>query len=262
MVTELIAVLGGYTVVITSIIFWLSNRTAEKLNIRWKETSDKNIAKLQSDLDKSNDTLNSLINTTASNYHQAQQRRIHAIEIIWTSLLSYKEIIPSGGYTIYGILTDKELESYFTRESDNEYFLHGRNSIAKLTQPSYYAEYFNKTVTIEKERPFIGETIWISYKILEGFIGRIAYLLKIAVEKQSISHWHNDQGMKQILGSYLSAEEMKYVYSKRINSLEITVELLEGKLLTEINKVLSGETFSENALQRVKRFEIALVKKE
>jgi hypothetical protein len=260
-ITQLVAIFGGWTALIACIVYWLSKRVVEKFNIHWKETSDKNIARLQSELDKNNSTLNSLITLTASNYHQAQQRRIQAIEVLWKNLLLYKEIIPIGGYTVYGILTDKELETYFTRQTDNGYFLHDRNSITNLLEPSYLPEYFNRTAIIDTERPFIGEKIWSNYKILQGFIGRIVFLLKVAAEKKKTDHWHNDEGLKQILGSYLSVEEMKYVYSRRVSSLQITIELLEGKLLTETNKVLSGETFSENALERVKKFEIALVKR-
>ena len=75
-------------------------------------------------------------------------------------------------------------------------------------------------------------------------------------------HWHKDSLIKNLFESTLSADEIKYIYSLKLRSLKITSAFLENKLLNEINKILSGETLSESALDRIKKFDKVLFSTE
>jgi hypothetical protein len=250
---QLLIYLGGEGVVLTVIFYFLLNRIAEKLSIRWKETSDINIAKIQSELSKNNATFNSILSLSAANYHQAQERRIKAIEILWQNLLEYKNIIPPEGQFIYNILGENEIENFWIRETDNKHFNALRDKLAGLDVNTHINRYLLVLASIKSERAFIGEKIWDAYFVYQQFIGRIAVLLLIEKKKEGFIHWNKDDLMNEILESYLSKNEIEYLYSSTYNSLKVTSEFLENKLLIEINKVLSGESFSETALERIKR---------
>jgi len=257
-ITDIILVLGGWTVITSSIIYFISNRLADRLNIKWKETADSNIAKLQSELNRNNNTLTSLISLYSTNYHQAQDRRIKAIETLWNNLLEFNNVIPNEGHLIFNIFGDKEIEDYWTRQTDNELYLAGLNALLNINENEHWKKFYSFRNIIEKERPFLGEKIWYLYELFNSFTSRIAHLLLRGRNDRKYKHWHHDSFIKQIFDSYLSKQEVDYIYSAKINSLRLTLAFLENKLLQEINKTLSGETLSETAIERIKQFEKVL----
>ena len=259
-VNQLILILGGWTVIISSVVYFISNRVADRLSIKWKETSDSNIAKLQGELTKNNNSLNSLITLYAANYHQAQDRRIKAIEILWINLLQFKGFIPGSGHMVYNIFLEKEIEGYWTSENENKNFLAARNSFLEVNESEHIHKYYEFINLIEKERPFIGERIWLYYDIYKTFLGRIGILLIHGAKNRQFEHWHNDGLIKDLFENTLAKEEVKYIYSIKLSSLKITMAFLENKLLSEVNKTLSGETLSESALERIKKFDKVLSK--
>lgn len=257
---QFIAILGGWTVIFSAIIYFLSGRIADKLSIKWNESASKNIAKLQAELAKNNNSLNNLVTLSASNYHQAQDRRIKAIEVLWTNLLAYREVIPSQGQMIYNVFTEEEIENYWT--SENPFVIAGRRELLKIDQNEWLKRFHNIEATIEKERPFIGEQIWAKYRLYKVFKGRIAMLILMGIPKKQFHHWQKDSHLKEILESGLTKEEVQEIYAVRITSLNITSAFLENKLLGEINMTLSGEALSDTAFERIKKFEKLVVSPE
>ena len=254
-INDLILILGGWTIITSSVIYFLSNRIADRLNIKWKETADSNIAKLQSELSKNNSTLTSLISLYSTNYHQAQDRRIKAIETLWTKLLEFNKVIPNEGHMIFNVLGEKEIEDYWTRQTDNKLYLAGLNALLNINENEHWKKHYSFRNLIENERPFLGENIWYLYELFNTFSSRIAHLLLSGRKEKKYKHWHHDGFIHQLLESYLNKQEVDYIYSIKVNSLRITIAFLENKLLQEINKTLSGETLSETAIDRIKQFE-------
>lgn len=256
--TEIIAILGGWTVVLVGIISYIFYRLADKLNIKWKEVADRNIAKLQGEISKSNGTLTSLITLYGASHHQAQDRRIKAIEIIWAALMPFRDIIPAAANRIYNALTEEEIEDFWNRRTDNFMYNVHATFLQEFDFTNHFSEHLDSIAAVDSERPFVGEKIWLYFDLYRIFLSRIAVLSKLGTEKKKFEHWHKDLHLKQLFEQTLSKEEVEYIYSLKINSLKNTMALLENRLIQEIDKTLSGERFSETALDRVKKFENAL----
>jgi len=253
--TEAITILGGWTVVLVGIISYIFYRLADKLSIKWKEVADSNITKLQGEISKNNGTLNSLITLYGTSHHQAQDRRIKAIEVLWANLMPYRDILPDAAILIYNVLTEKEVDDFWNRKTDNS--LHNSH-IANLQTfdfDKHIGKYLASLKIVDKEQPFIGEKIWLYFDIYRIFLGRIAVLIQFGTEKRKFDHWHRDAYLKQLFEQTLSKEEVEYIYSLKMNSLKSTMALLENRLIQEIDRTLSGERFSETALDRVRKFE-------
>jgi hypothetical protein len=255
---EIVTILGGWTVIASTILYFLSSRLVERLNIKWKETADKNIAKLQSELARNNNTLNSLITLFGSNYQQAQERRIKAIDVLWSGLNELKKILPDIGFIIYNVLTDEEISEYFNRIAKQQTI--ETNTFIRANEDDNFSQVISKSEVLNLERPFLGETIWFQFELYKTFVTRISYKLIASVKNRQFEHWHKDSFLKQLLQNSLSQEEFSYIYSQKVSSLKITMAFLENKLLAEINKTLSGETFTETVLERFKKIEELIVK--
>lgn len=256
-IINLVGVLGGYTIVIGSIIYFVSQRIAERLNILWKQDADTKIESLKHSFNKQNDLLNTLMVSYNSNYNQAQGKRIKSIEILWENLLGYKGIIPSDCAFVFNILTEDEIEAFWERETDNLVFIEIRNGLIKLDK-NENLNYLGKSKAILKERPFLGEEIWLYYEIYKVFLGRISYLLFKGIENMKFEHWHNDASLRGLFSDNFSKEEFNYIYSHKLRSLDVTINFLEAKLLDEINSTLSGDKASESVLTRIRKFESLL----
>jgi len=211
---------------------------------------------LQSDLAKQSSSLNNYFSLFSTNYHKSQEKRIKSIEALWLNLLEFKKIIPSEGSFVYNILGEKEIEDYWTRETNNEFYIAGQKSLLSINEADHWKTYYLYAELIDKERPFIGEKIWHFYELYLMFHGRIAVLLLHGRKDRKYKHWHHDDYLKQILETFLSKEEVLHIYNFKINSLKITSAFLEQKLLQEINKSLSGETLTETAIEQINRFDI------
>lgn len=250
---QIIILLGGLSSVIIGAMYFFFHRIADRLNIQWKRNADISLVKIQSELNKNNAAFSSILSLSGTNHNQAQERRIKAIETLWQNLLEYKYIIPPEGNFIYNILGVEEIENFWVRDTDNKPFNALRDKLANLDVNVHLNKYQPFLGVIKKEHPFIGEKIWDAFYLYQQFIGRIAVLLLIERKKEGFIHWHKDKYMKEILEGYLNKEEVAYLYSAKYESLKITSEFLENKLLIEINKIISGESFSETALERIKR---------
>lgn len=254
---------GGWSVASTAVIAYIFNRIADKLSIKWKETADANLSKLQGEIQKNNNAISSLLSMYGTTHQQAQERRIRAIETLWTNLSKFKKIIPSSvtGF-IYSVLNDEEIKDLWTRATDDPGYNDMRSSLKYFDFTSQMKNYTEIVDIIEGERPFIGEKIWQQFEVYKMFLGRIFYLVQDGTRKSALKHWHNDEPLKDFFKRTLSDKEFEYIYSTHINSYTIASALLERKLLREIDRNLSGENFSESALEQAKKLELNLANNE
>ena len=125
---KMLSLLGGSTVVVCVLIYWTSNRVAEKLAIKFKKDSDVKVAVIQSELAKNNATFSSLMVVLSTNYNQGQERRIRAIEILWANWNIFKDILPSEGFFIYNYMSEDEIRNYLQKNGGNEFENHTKIS--------------------------------------------------------------------------------------------------------------------------------------
>lgn len=86
-----------------------------------------------------------------------------------------------------------------------------------------------------------------------GFIGRSVYILIDGYEKGKIEHWKKDDGIDQIVSTALNEKEFKYIKSLKVHSFDSMLQLLENKILKEINRLISSEDFTNNSLEELKK---------
>jgi hypothetical protein len=197
----------------------------DKLNRDWKTKQEKDIVELKSSFQ-----------IYKSSTDIIQEKRIKAIEELWTSVLELKEMVEP--LHLYYIATDAKGDS-----SANEILKQGEN---KLPEYPVYAERIQKIMKHDiKYRPFLTNKVWKIYHIYRGFILRILFHAIIAKQKnEKISDWRKDKGINALLKLVFSPGELTIVYDDLHTgwSTKFVFVYLEESLLIEMNKTFSGES--------------------
>lgn len=107
---------------------------------------------------------------------------------------------------------------------------------------------------LKKLRPFFSAKLSLLVDAYAGVIGRSTYLLINDYAASNIKLWINDQGLKQILINVLNENEMEYIYKELyFNHYSTTIDLLETKILNEINFMISGDSLVNDTIDQVNK---------
>ena len=83
-------------------------------------------------------------------------------------------------------------------------------------------------------------------------MGRIPWLLYESLKDADKAEWHKDNGIRQILEAVLSKSELAEFETAKICKISWLQEHLESKVLTALQKLISGEEFSAESLEQAK----------
>lgn len=256
---ELIGILGGWSIIITGIIYFVSQKLSDRLNIKWQETSQKRIEKNKNELSQKNELISNLLNFQNTNFNISQEKRLLAIEKIWENINHFKNKTPSSLVFIFNILEENEIEEFLTSKPKNKEVEFMISEMKAFDKYNFFNDSIYNSQEIINLRPYLGEDLWFSYETYNAFLGRFAYKIHedVRVHKK-LRHWHHDSSIMAILKNYLSENEMYYLEENKMNSFKIALNLLDSKMLYQMNHIISGKLASENALDRA----IKLVKLE
>lgn len=243
--SKIIAILGGWTVVIGALFTWVSARISDRLNLKWKNRYDKEIESLKNELSSSQMLLNSCLSTFSTGYQYSQERRLKAIEIIWEVILEIRKYI-SPVKLFYTILLPTEYNSIF----DNRTFMFGFESLSEDKLVDITNSCYEK---VEQYRPFLGEELWSLFYIYQIFLSRVTHKLINGIKNQHIEAWYNDNATMQLLKTVLTEKELLSYEYKGLYGFNNIIYLLESKILHIINKQISGELASEEGFSKAQK---------
>src|SRR5690606_6036682 len=122
--------------------------------------------------------------------------------------------------------------------------------LEKLKESNIFNEYDEIEKNIERIRPFLSEEIWINFLYLKTFNARIVYVYSIGTADYKTKYWKNDKPLIKLVEDSLSIDEKNTVLNAKIGSVGLYQNIMEQRILMEINKILSGHYTSEESLNR------------
>lgn len=248
---ELVGILGGWTVIISAIIYFLFQKISERININWQEKSNLKLEKVKNQLSSKNQLINNLLNFQNSNFNLSHEKRLIAIGEIWGNINYSKKKIPSSLSFIFNILTENEIENLLTTTPPNDQVQFIVDDLYKFDKYEYFNDPHYNSDKIDIIRPFAGEELWLSFETYKAFLGRLAYKIHDDIKiNNKLTHWHNDSSIMLILKNYLTDNELNYIIENKMNSLKLVINLLDSKILFQMNNIISGSLATENALSR------------
>ena len=232
---------------------WISARIRKGIQHEYDQKLEVHKAQLKTESEKSILEFQTEIKQKLSLYEAARssimvgqkssiERKLDSIEKLWAELLRLKYQCPSI-LPLINVLTVEEYRQKYSRQKYRE--LVSEYPIEKIAD---YIE--DKENNVEKARPYIGEYLWSLFFAYRQVIGRILYLLYTGLEDENKAQWDKDKGIRQILNAVLTQNEIDEFDRIRLGKLALLQRKLEAKILTESQKLISGEELGAESLKQ------------
>lgn len=242
----LIKLVGGLTVVLSSIISFIAYFIREVFLNKWKAKQESELAILKARADQNNQLLSNMTNAISNLYLASTEKRIVSFNKVWTGMLAIKRSLPVLVFNSYSILTKEELIKL--PQTDNEYF---KTIISSFNAQEYHLHCYKITKEVEETRPFIGETLWLVFFVYQAFLQRLTYLIDDGLKKGTIVYWKEDKNfIDQMLGAVIKPEELQQLFSNDVASFNNVLNFLEFKTLNDISEQISGKRMTEETVRQ------------
>ena len=240
----IIKLVGGLTLVISSLISFIAYFIKDSVINKWKSNYQKELELLKADSAKNNSILNNLTNSISHIYLSSNTKRIDALELVWSNMMRIKENQPNLTMMSYSILIKSEfLKIPYT---DNKYT---RASVDEFRPEEYFEKHHKLVKEISVKRPFIGEKLWSIFFTYQAFLGRLNFLLQDGLKKGELTYWHDDLNfIKQVLRMAIKQEEMDKLLVDNITSFHNILNFLEFKAINDINEQITGKRMTEESV--------------
>ena len=254
-----ITALGGYTVILFGLFWWIGNRRMQSLLAQekgkiQKEVNKENadlLAKYQKELEelKASFTVQeSVRQMLAGSFSNAQskvfERRLNYIEELWKAFYTLRDSMPLF-LTYVDIILEKEYEEWIKRTDVQQVF--GDLSMEKITKMST-----SLSGDIEKVRPFVGEYLWSLYFVYRAFSFRLVVFIFMERQKDTPKYWKKDEGVEQILRSVLSESEFANFTSKEVGAIQYVRTVMENKFISQVENIITGKSSIQEGVEQAR----------
>jgi hypothetical protein len=210
---QLILVLGGWTVVLGGLLVWTGRILAERITSAWRQYENEKLETMKHGFTSDRVLLENAIRGAQQGLDSIQTRRLSAIEALWNSVLKLRADF-TGSIFFYEILSPEEYEEVFKRGDPMA------ASIRDLSDDTTMAA-MRSVDSVEAERPYLGETLWLKFFVYRAFLGRLAHLLIEGKRSGHFTDWRKDSGVLQIVANVLSQQTVDGISGVRIPAISI-----------------------------------------
>ena len=235
------------------LIFYLfKTYFSEKIKQSIKNDYDVKIEKLKGEISQNYSLINSILSTQNQNNLAVQNERINAIKVLWENYLLIKSELAIFIYFEHKE-NEKEIELLFSHllknELINKNFFNLLNTILNTDKFNKSNEHFTK---IKNNIPFLNEKIIKYIEILNNFYIRLYLFYSTTINNVIFLKWEDDKLLNQILQESLEDAEYNYLMSLSNNKIMTYVNIIEKKILFEINKIIEGKIIFHNNIDNIK----------
>jgi len=239
----IVKLLGGLSGILLTGFGFIFVLLQNRLLDRWRHSDQKEIEALRGMIDRNNSVLTTVLSKTLPD--RFVEKRLGALETIWNFVIATKNKPPAVISLMYSILGDEELTIENVRKMS-------KGTLEKLDVDGTLMK---SPMLLEHAslRYLIPPKLWSIAFVYQAIVNRSAYLAIDGLRRGKFIYWKNDTGMKAMLENVLDKTEIDYVYNLQFQTYDTVLNLLEHKILTEMNRIISGETDSEDSVKVVKR---------
>ena len=246
----LLIVCGGFTIIIPAIITFLAQKLSDYKNEKWRLNTEVKLKNLENELSQKTSLINNMIEVQKSNYSLSQEKRIFYIEEIWGLISELNYILPDCMDVFDN--SDDYLLSLSNFSGSSEEFENIKEELDELDNEEYINSYVRIQKRLSAARPFLGEDLHQTFYTLYVFYTRVFSHLLNGVKAELITHWTQDPRISKVLKDALKDDEYKFINDKRQRNLTYITGILEGKIIEQINLVLSGNVATKTSIEHVK----------
>ena len=228
---------------------WISSRIKANIQHKYEISTLELKNKIEKDI--------ALYKTSQQSFAEGQkasmERKLNSIDKLWERVMRFSKILPPE-MSFVDNLNIIEIEKYKDMKRDI-YF--------KKLKIKWSEEEFNekrdsvsddKNDLIEKIRPYVGEHLWAIFCSMKEIYLRLSHTLQFGDDEKKIE-WHKDEAIRTIIESVLTKDELIEFDRLKFGKFTRLQQKLESKMLTEIQKIISGEHFSAESLREAEKIQ-------
>ncbi len=259
---------AGVSVALSGAAIWLARSwISERLKASIKHEYDQSLATLTAQLSAKNESqleaLRADIDRHAEKLRIASMsitevqkaaiaRKLDGIDTLWTGIVSARALSP----VVLGFM-DLLTPDEYVGARDHQTF---KNLTADLTVEGIGQLNERARGSLETTRPYIGEYTWALFATLNAVVFRIVYLVSQGKTDPEKLNWHRDNGVRGLIRSGLGDDGVATFDRVPIGRISWIREQFEGRILSAMEKLITGKEFGESALLQAQRMEEQLRK--
>ena len=254
---------AGVSAALSGVVVWLArNWISERLknsiqheydiklaatNAELSMKADLHTTQLKASIEKEAEKIRFATSSIGESQKAAIARKLDAIDAMWAGVLSARENVP----VVMGFIDILTVEEYMSM-GDHPHF---KQMVGELS-PEKLAKMFKDNVgSLERVRPYVGEYLWAIFSTYQALITRIVLLIQMGEKDPKKLNWHKDNGIMQLLYSSLSVEEVAQFEATSIGKVGWLQRNYEAKILSAMQKVITGQEFGDEALKQAQEME-------
>lgn len=254
---------AGVSALLSGAIIWLArNWISARLSASIKHEYDQKLAALNAELKSQGDVHATMLKASieresdklrfaTSSFGEAQkaavERKLSAVETLWQGVLAARENVPP----IMGFIDILTVEEYTDPRNQSTF----SELTGDLSQEKIMKLYKDSYGSLERVRPYVGEYLWALFAIYQALILRVVFLIHLGKDDAKKLNWHQDPGIDQLLTSSFDVSELKEFASVKVGKISWLQRKYELKILTAMEKIISGEEFGKEALLQAQQME-------
>ncbi len=251
---QLIALLGGWTVITAASVAWATKLVNERIFSKWRKDEQSTLEGLRHSLSSERLLLESAIRGSQQGQDLSHEKRLLAIEHMWSAVMKLRAASDGIRYFL-GILLPSEYDLIFTGKQDTF-----AAAIANIND-DFVTGAVKAADDVELDRTYLGEILWLRFFIYRAFVGRLGYLITRGKERRHIADWRDDKGIRQILAGALPQSTINTLLDKqKFVSIYTVFNQLEATILEEVSLVLSGRRSASDSFENAKELHRAVAK--
>ena len=170
------------------------------------------------------------------------EKKLDAIGKLWSQVLELRRSLPP----ILMIIDVMTVEEY-AKVKDNADLQPLRGD---LSQEKLASLVNNEDGPIEKVRPYVRERMWALYHCYQLLTIHMLVSLNIGNDATSQIEWYKNEGTRKLIEAVLNPDELRMFDQLSFGKWSNVQQLLESKILTASQRVISGEEFGKESLSK------------
>lgn len=203
-------------------------------------------SKYQNEIELIRNQFKFIFDAINNNQSMLQTRRIESVQKLWNTILIMKNFF-SPVIVFFDVFSPKEYQKALHESNFSQYF-HGEIA-------NFYVEMPKEIEEIENLRPFLGDKLWFYFYAYRAILGRLVFhAFELKSNINNTNHWLNDSLIQEYIKFLLSSDEIEILNSKNRDLINVRylINLIEEKILYEINLIIEGKKTLEESFQSSK----------
>ncbi|MBE8591728.1 hypothetical protein IQK56_12715 [Pseudomonas sp. MAFF 301449] len=223
----------------------------EKLKAVLKDQGDAQLATLRSEQDRQAEKLR----IASASFSEVQKatiaRKIDAVDSLWATVVASKKAMP----TVFHLL---DQFNFSELKGDGVTYLH--KLADELDHDAVLALVTALYGDVQILRPHLGEYVWTLFSSFQSILSRIIYLLALSQDDPNRFSWHLDDEARRLISLTFGKELLHEFDSLDRFRIEWLRHRFERNLLAATEKLLTGQAFSQAALDQAQLLDAELFK--